>query len=114
VLFASLHISSEPQVALTSTPDPGEAALHSQVGRVMYATHGSGQVYPFSTDPHFTAVLDIAVFLHMHTKVLLGTNDMMTTYKEINLRLTLKKNMKIKFELKVNLNRIQELITVHE
>ena len=27
----------------------------------MYATHAGGRVYPLSTDPYFTAVLDIAV-----------------------------------------------------
>jgi hypothetical protein len=36
-LCASPHINSEPQVAVTSIPDPWEAVIHSQVGRVMFS-----------------------------------------------------------------------------
>jgi hypothetical protein len=90
-LFASAHINSEPRVAVSSTPEPAEAALHYQVGLVMFSRNNTyytrtyynesscapltavGSFTLISTDPYVTAVLDIAVCLQIHTKALFGT-----------------------------------------
>jgi hypothetical protein len=108
-LFAIPHINSEPQVAVSSTPDPGEAALHSQVGRVMFSrnnTYYTRTYYNECSCTLLTAVgrFTLSVLIHILQQpwilrssyiyiqmFYLERNDMRTMYKELRLRLIKKK-----------------------